>query len=74
MKNKKKIFLVIIVSLTIIISLIISKPSNTMFDDWIVDEYQIECKGQECILNSNRYKIAIREDQNYLLFNKKASS
>ena len=72
MENKKRIFIVLFVSLFFFVSLIISKPSNTSFENWIADEYQIECNGQECLLNSNKFQIVDRQYQNYLFFNKKS--
>ncbi|RBW68602.1 hypothetical protein [Bacillus taeanensis] len=69
MKKKQKLMIATCLILFLII-LAVTKPSPHTFDDWLTSEYNIECSGNECLLNSIHYKVVSKEIDDYFLFNK----
>lgn len=69
MMSKKRIILSSFLIL-LILFLSLTKPSPDTFNNWLSNKYNLECQENECVRDSNNYKVVNRDLDNFVLFNK----
>ncbi len=68
MSKKRIVYLSLFILLILILTL--TKPSSDSFNNWLSNKYNLECQENECIRDSNNYKVVNIDIDNYFLFNK----
>ncbi|MEN2766063.1 hypothetical protein [Ornithinibacillus xuwenensis] len=69
MKKRIKIFTSALIIL-LFLTLLLSKPSPETFNKWLVEKYDIECIGDNCVNNNSQEKVVHRSTDDYILINK----
>mgnify|MGYP005753215713 CR=1 FL=1 len=67
---RKKLIFYIAFFLTFLLIMSLSKPSPDTFNDWLANQHDIKCDGDNCLYNNSNEIVVYRKVDNFILINK----